>query len=65
MKTKTPFKVRVLKAAEKAMRDCSNPGFCVKCQRKVEGVEPDARGYRCEKCGTNTVFGAEELVMML
>ncbi|MBO0738359.1 MAG: hypothetical protein J2P48_17595 [Alphaproteobacteria bacterium] len=52
---------RVMKAAE---RD-DNSGFCIKCGAKAHGVEPDARRYRCESCGENKVYGAEELVLMM
>ena len=39
-------------------------GICVACGYEQEGVEPDARGYECEDCGKNKVYGAEELLMM-
>jgi hypothetical protein len=38
-------------------------GFCVACSAEAYGVEPDARRYRCESCGANAVFGAEELLI--
>ncbi|MFN0056418.1 MAG: hypothetical protein ACKV0T_30090, partial [Planctomycetales bacterium] len=38
-------------------------GFCVVCRDEAYGVEPDARRYRCESCGANAVFGAEELLI--
>ena len=38
-------------------------GFCVACGDEAYGVEPDARRYRCESCGANAVFGAEELLI--
>ena len=38
-------------------------GFCVECGEIAYGVEPDARRYRCEACGANAVFGAEELLI--
>ena len=28
------------------------------------GVEPDARGYPCEACETNTVVGLQEALLM-
>ncbi len=40
-------------------------GFCVQCGTETGGVEPDARNYPCEGCGTNGVFGAEELLLMM
>jgi len=42
-----------------------NPGFCLDCGIDVEGVEPDARRYRCEACDSpNGVYGLEELLLM-
>jgi hypothetical protein len=38
-------------------------GFCVTCFEEHFGVEPDAREYLCDHCQTNTVFGAEELLL--
>ena len=40
-------------------------GFCIKCGNEAMGVEPDARGYKCESCGECGVYGAEELLMMI
>lgn len=37
-------------------------GFCTSCGAEASGVEPDARGYRCESCGQSAVYGAEELL---
>ena len=39
-------------------------GFCISCGDEAYGVEPDACKYPCESCGKNTVYGAEELVLM-
>lgn len=39
-------------------------GFCIECGEPAYGVEPDARGYECENCGRNAVYGAEELLIM-
>ena len=50
---------QILEACE--ADDCR--GFCVACGAAAHGVEPDARGYRCESCGKRTVFGAEELLL--
>ena len=40
-------------------------GFCMKCGEQADGVEPDARGYVCDYCGSPSVYGAEELLIML
>lgn len=40
-------------------------GYCVTCgEEGGESVEPDARKYPCDRCGTNTVYGAQELLLM-
>lgn len=41
-----------------------NTGFCISCGAEVFGVEPDARGYKCEQCDEEKVYGAEELLVM-
>ncbi len=41
-----------------------NLGFCLDCGMETDGVEPDARKYRCGDCGMMAVYGLEELVMM-
>ena len=38
-------------------------GFCIACGAQTDGVEPDAREYRCDECGQPTVYGAEELLL--
>jgi len=47
-----------------AQRD-DNTGICVLCGSEQDGCEPDARCYRCEACGGNGVYGAEELIVRL
>jgi hypothetical protein len=42
-----------------------NPGFCLDCGADADGVEPDARQYRCESCGLLAVFGADEVLLMV
>jgi hypothetical protein len=39
-------------------------GFCRACGHRQEGVEIDARRLRCEACGLEQVYGAEEFIMM-
>lgn len=41
-----------------------NKGFCLACGAIADGVEPDARKYKCESCDAEKVYGAEELVLM-
>lgn len=40
-------------------------GFCAECGAEACCVEPDARNRKCEACGRNSVFGAEEFLFML
>lgn len=40
-------------------------GFCRKCGESQDCVEPDARNYKCESCGADEVFGAEELLYLI
>ena len=42
-----------------------NLGFCMKCGAEAYGVEPDARKYECEECGARSVYGAEEVLLMV
>jgi hypothetical protein len=55
----------IMDAVERRMFDLDNPGFCIMCGHEAEGVEPDARRYRCEACGARHVYGADELAMSL
>lgn len=43
-----------------------NEGFCLACGAHVAGgIEPDARGYTCDVCGEQSVYGAEEILIQL
>ena len=42
----------------------SDEGFCLGCGSTQLYVEPDARGYSCESCGEQLVFGFQELLIM-
>jgi predicted RNA-binding Zn-ribbon protein involved in translation (DUF1610 family) len=48
-----------------AVEQDDNIGFCISCGMEHYSVEPDARGYECENCGKNKVFGAEELLLQI
>jgi hypothetical protein len=54
----------LLDACRRGTFGLDNPGFCIKCGVEAEGVEPDARRYKCECCGERAVYGAEELLLM-
>jgi hypothetical protein len=53
----------LLEMAERRDSSLDNPGVCIKCGEEQEGCEPDARKYKCEHCGENTVYAPEELLM--
>jgi hypothetical protein len=52
---------RIMEAVE--ADDCM--GFCLECGEEAFGCEPDARGYKCECCGANKVYGTAEILLML
>ena len=61
---------RIVRAVKRSMLDLASEGFCTTCGRKTKPgqfVEPDARDYPCQyrSCGQPTVYGAEELLMMV
>jgi hypothetical protein len=56
---------RVCEAVERAASTLDDPGFCTQCGEEADGVEPDARAYECECCGSHAVYGAEELRLMI
>ena len=56
---------RVTEAVGRAHSSLDNPGFCVRCGAEADGVEPDARKYKCESCGEPGVYAAEELLLHL
>jgi len=39
-------------------------GFCADCGEPSGFAEPDMRRGKCDACGQNSVYGAEELVVM-
>jgi len=53
-----------IKRLERIIEGDNNVGFCIACGAEHDCVEPDARKYHCDECDHNTVYGAEELVMM-
>jgi len=46
-----------------AIESGDHVGFCKACGSESHGVEPDARGYRCESCNMSEVYGAEEMLI--
>jgi hypothetical protein len=56
---------RIAEAADRHQTSLDDPGFCILCGADADGVEPDARRYRCEACGERGVYGAQELLMRI
>lgn len=48
-----------------AIEESEFPGFCLACGEQADGVEPDARAYKCAGCGAHQVYGAEELLVRI
>lgn len=42
----------------------NDQGICLKCGHRQSGVEPDARNYTCDDCGSHEVYGMEEALTM-
>jgi Zn finger protein HypA/HybF involved in hydrogenase expression len=43
----------------------SDSGFCIECNDFTrEMVEPDAENYKCPECEKETVFGAEQALIL-
>lgn len=56
---------RLMDMIEEGEDNLGSPGVCFACGTEAEGVEPDARKYRCGQCGENDVYGAEEALLMV
>ena len=39
-------------------------GICLVCHETQGGCEPDARGYCCDICNNDSVYGFDEALMM-
>lgn len=48
-----------------AVAEDDGTGFCVHCGEEAGGCEPDARRYKCDVCGNMSVYGAEELLLVV
>lgn len=49
---------------ENVMKGDNSEGWCLACGKPAQGVEPDARKYKCACCKADKVYGAEELLLM-
>lgn len=56
---------KIAEAVQRRMTTLDTPGFCTACGHEQDSCEPDARKYKCESCGEQKVFGADELLMMI
>lgn len=56
---------RVIALVEEGTFGLASPGLCLVCGEDADGVEPDARCYRCASCGRHEVYGAEEILFMV
>lgn len=63
MRAKMPDCLDIDEIINAAQRD-DNTGFCISCGGDVDGVEPDARSYNCPHCSRQSVYGAEQLILM-
>jgi hypothetical protein len=59
---KLPSPEWILDACGRRQTTLDNPGWCTACGAECEGVEPDARDYPCESCGSFRVYGCEEFL---
>ncbi len=68
-KDQIPFALRglLIDSAMRALEDdiSTTIGWCTSCGEEADGCEPDAREYHCESCEQNTVYGSQEILMML
>ena len=39
-------------------------GYCTQCGSEHDSIEPDTSRETCEACGTPTLYGAEQLIIM-
>ena len=54
----------LMDAVQRTIMDDEMVGLCTACGYEQGGVEPDGEQYECESCGANTVYGAEQLLLM-
>lgn len=59
-----PHKSITIDRILQAVSSDENMGFCLSCGADTDGVEPDARQYKCSSCGELQVYGAEEILIM-
>jgi hypothetical protein len=58
-----PTPEKLLKLATELAEEDDNQGICVECGSTQSDCEPDASNYRCEECGSYSVYGAEQIML--
>ena len=53
----------ILEASQRHAMSLDDPGLCLICGNEQGNTEPDAQNYKCEACGAEQVFGADELLL--
>ena len=54
---------QIARCCEESTHGLESLGICMLCGNEQDGCEPDARGYKCEACESNAVYGAEQLAI--
>lgn len=54
----------LIDAAEENEFGLGNIGYCTSCGAESDQCEPDARKLTCDECGKDTVYSAQELLLM-
>lgn len=54
---------QIERCCEESTHGLESLGICMMCGHEQDGCEPDARGYKCEACESNAVYGAEQLAI--
>lgn len=60
---KLPSKITAQLIIDAISNDLNN-GYCLLCGAEHDGVEPDAHGYQCDECGSHSVTGAEDIMLI-
>jgi hypothetical protein len=47
-----------------AIRRDDGTGYCLECGKPQKYTEPDAEAYPCHACKQNSVYGAEQILLM-
>jgi Zn finger protein HypA/HybF involved in hydrogenase expression len=61
--TTRPAFEKILERAEEIIGEDNATGICLACGEEQAGCEPDRSRVRCDACGRQTVYGAEEILL--